>query len=178
MGNPGDQAGFEEAACKRDCLYRTSQLTYRPNDGGVSPTVTLIDFRPSVSFKVAATDQKLLIASGFKKFVPASGTTDAVYADLATSMGVSIAAATTAGGTSDVVYKNETGGTLSGSDTTGAVLTVGGDLTKLDGRLGTAQLADTGTTNTFTAHAANLPIFQSGSATFGLAGKATALVGT
>jgi hypothetical protein len=146
-------------------------------DGGVSAAATLIDFRDSVSFKASAKDQKLSIASGFKKFVPASGTTDATYGDLATAMGISIAAASSVGGTNDIVYKNGSGTAVASSDVTAAVLTIGGDLSKLDGRLGSAQLADTGTTNTFTADSTNLSAFQGGTATFGLVNKATALVG-
>lgn len=147
-------------------------------DGGTSAAVTLIDFRDSVSFKATPANPKLSIASGFKKFVPSSGTTDATYADLATAMGISIAAATAAGGTSDVVYKDGSGNQIGSSDVATAVLTIGGDLSKLDGRLGAAQLADTGTTNTFTADSSNLTTFRNGTATFGLVNKATALVGT
>jgi len=146
-------------------------------DGGVSPSVTVIDFREGVSFKATKAPQKLSIASGFKKFVPASGTTDAAYADLATSMGTVIAGPAVTGVITDIIYKNGTGGALATTDVATAVLTFSGDFTKLDGRLGSAQLADTGTTNVFTADATNLSNFQGGSATFGLVGKATALVG-
>ncbi len=158
-------------------IARTSSPTIAI-DGGASAAATLIDFRDSVSFKATAKNQTLSIASGFKKFTPASGTTDATYGDLATAMGISIAAASSVGGTNDVVYKNGTGGAVASSDVATAVLTIGGDLSKLDGRLGSAQLADTGTTNTFTVDSTNLSVFQGGTATFGLVGKTTALVGT
>lgn len=145
-------------------------------DGGTSASVTVIDFRDGVSFKVAAKDQKLSIASGFKKFV-VSGAADAAYGELANTMGTAIAGPAVANVTTDKIYKDGIGGALTTTDVATAVLTIGGDLSKLDGRLGSAQLADTGTTNVFTADATNLSAFQGTTATFGLVGKATALVG-
>ncbi len=147
-------------------------------DGGTSPSVTVIDFRDAVSFKATAKDQKLSIASGFKKFVPGSGTTDAAYGELANTMGTSIAGPAFTGNTKDVIFKDGNGTQLATSDVLTAVLTIGGDLSKLDGRLGSAQLADTGATNVFTVDSTNLSAFQGATATFGLVGKATALVGT
>jgi hypothetical protein len=147
-------------------------------DGGTSAAVTLIDFRDSVSFKVTASaDPKLSIASGFKKFT-VSGAADAASASIATAMGTSIAAATAAGGTTDVAYKDGAGNPIAGADVATAVLTIGGDLSKLDGRLGNAQLADTGTTNVFTANADNIALIRTTGAVFHLVGKATPLMGT
>jgi len=145
-------------------------------DGGTSASVTVIDFRDGVSFSATAKDQKLSIASGFKKFV-VSGAADAAYGELANTMGTSIAGPAVSGVTTDKVYKDGSGNALATTDVATAVLTIGGDLSKLDGRLGSAQLADTGTTNVFTADSTNLSAFQGATAKFGLVGKATALVG-
>ena len=146
-------------------------------DGGTSASVTVIDFRDGVSFTATANNQKLSIASGFKKFT-VTGAADAAYGELANTMGTVIAGPAVSGVTTDKIYKDGSGNALATTDVATAVLTIGGDLSKLDGRLGTAQLADTGTTNVFTADSTNLSAFQGATAKFGLVGKATALAGT
>jgi hypothetical protein len=145
-------------------------------DGGPSAAITLVDFRKSFEFTATAANPQLSIASGFKKF-----TGDAASASVATAMGVKIAGATTSGGTADVIYKNGTGGALVAADVATAVLTFSGDFTKLDGRLGSAQLADTGSTNVFTANTDNLATLTAApgaapTATFNLVAKTTPVV--
>jgi hypothetical protein len=145
-------------------------------DGGTSAAVTLIDFREAFTFTATAANPTLSIASGFKKFAGA-----AAYADVATAMGVKIAGPVPASGADDVIHKD--GATaLAATDVATAVLTITGDLTAMNGRLGTAQLADASTTNVFTADGNNLPLLRAApgvtpSATFGLVEKTVPLVG-
>jgi hypothetical protein len=145
-------------------------------DGGTSAAITLIDFRDAFTFTATAANPTLSIASGFKKFAGA-----AAYADVATAMGVKIAGAVATSGAGDVIYKD--GATaLVAADVATAVLTITGDLTAMNGRLGAAQLADASTTNVFTADGTNLPLLRAApgatpTATFGLVEKTVPLVG-
>ncbi len=145
-------------------------------DGGKSAAITLIDFRDAFTFTATAANPTLSIASGFKKFAGA-----AAYADVATAMGVKIAGAVAANGAGDVIYKDGANA-LAATDVATAVLTITGDLTAMNGRLGASQLADASTTNVFTADATNLPLLRAApaatpTATFGLVEKAGPLVG-
>jgi len=145
-------------------------------DGGTSAAITLIDFRDAFTFTATAANPTLTIASGFKKFTGA-----AAYADVATAMGVKIAGPVATSGAGDVIYKTGAAA-VAGADVATAVLTITGDLTAMNGRLGTAQLADASTTNVFTADGTNLPLLRAApaatpTATFGLVEKTVPLTG-
>jgi len=119
-------------------------------DGG-AVSATVIDYRTALTFTATAEDQKLSLASGFKKFgtavLAAGGTADATSGRIGS--GIKFAKVTPATGAlaTDLVYRT-TGAEVTATDVTAATLTIGGSLTSLDARVGsgaTLQLADAST---------------------------------
>jgi len=148
-------------------------------DGG-AVSATVLDFRQGLTFKASPADKTLSIASGFKKF---GNLTDGPTADTTTaSIGTSVGFTNTGTAntlTSDKVYK--TGATeIDGTVVTSADLTVTGNLSSFDARIGsgsTAQLADVATGVISTLNNTNLGTLQTAGSSITLQPKATPVTG-
>lgn len=159
-------------------------------DGGTIPSATIVDFRDGLLFNANAVNQTITLASGFKKFAVASAAdvTEAIIGRVNFTSNASTALGD--------VYKDTVGGAtapLLPTDISAAVLTIGGDLSAFNAKLG----AGSGTTGTQSADVstapsvitaettANLPALKAvisgtpltGGAIITLAQKATPLVG-
>jgi len=144
-------------------------------DGGATAAQTVLDYRPGLSFQATAANKNLSLISGFKKF--GTGATDATSASIGTSVGFKAAGVPTDGLSTNKLYSNLTGTDLATSVIEKAVLTIAGDLSAFNARLGSSQLADTGTTNVITADADNLSALNGATATISLAQKTTPVAG-
>jgi hypothetical protein len=146
-------------------------------DGGATSSVTLLDYRDGLTFAATAASSKLSLASGFKKF-QVSGAADAVSANIASAVGFAIPTVLTTA-PNDKVYKDLAGTLLATTDIASVIVTVGGDLSVFNARLGSAQLADSTTApSVITADSGNLSSLRGQTATVALVQKATANVGT
>ena len=159
-----------------------TQLGLVAVDGGAIAPVTIVDYRDGITFAATPVNQTLSLASSFKKFYVASPGPDLTEANIAS--GVKFALNTGANAT-DVVYKNATGTVLATTDVSTAVLTLAGDTSAFDFKIGAltgvgTQGADAvATPNVITAAAAGVPLgaLQGAGAFLTLAQKATAVSG-
>ncbi len=103
-------------------------------DGGSFGSVDLVDYRDGMKFSATAVDANLSLASGFKKF--GTGSSDKVETNIAKEVKFAQNKGTAA---SDVVYEDFAGGQLEPADISSIELTVGGDLSAFNAKLGTAD---------------------------------------
>ncbi len=108
-----------------------------PVDGGVIAPVTIVDYRDGLKFTATKADLVLTLLSSFKKFTVGS---DLTQANIATAVGFTANTGTLA---SDVVYKSLGGSAFVPADLVTAALTIGGDLTSFNVKLG--AVTNTGT---------------------------------
>ena len=147
-------------------------------DGGAVPAVTIVDYRDGMKFAAAKADLVLSLASSFKKFTPG---TDLVEANIATTVGF---APNTGTNPSDVVFKDLVGTPLTTADISSAVLTIGGDLSAFNVKLGAASNSGTlGADNVavpgvITADTTNLTALKSQIDFITLAQKSTPVAGS
>jgi hypothetical protein len=105
-------------------------------DGGSFGSVNLVDYREGMKFSATAVDQTLSLASGFKKFGKESS--DKAEANIAKEVKFASNKPSTAG-TTDLVYKDFAGGELVVGDIASVELTIGGDLSAFNAKLGTTD---------------------------------------
>ncbi len=152
-------------------------------DGGTIPSTTIVDYRDGLTFAATKANPALTLASAFKLFTGAA--TEA-------NIGAAVKFAANVGtNATDIVYRSTTGTPLVAGDILSAVLSIGGDLSAFDAKLGTvsaagSQGADVVATapSVITASGANILATTATSLTgttgafISLAQKATLLVGT
>jgi hypothetical protein len=149
-----------------------------PVDGGAITPVTIIDYRNGLNFTATKNDLVLTLASGFKKFVVG---TDAVQQNIASAVGFT---ANTGLLASDVVYKSTGASALAAADVVSAVLTIGGDLSAFNVKLGATTNvgtlgADVSTVpGVITADSTNLAALKTAADYIVLAQKSTPVAGT
>ena len=111
-------------------------------DGGSFGSVNLVDYRDGMSFSATAASPTLSLASGFKKFQGASSSAaDVTEATIAEKVKF---AANNGTVTTDLVYDDFAGGELVPSDIATATLTIGGDLSAFNAKLGITSAATQG----------------------------------
>jgi hypothetical protein len=147
-----------------------STASLLPVDGGTIPSVTIVDYRDGLSFGATKADQTLTLASGFKKFSGGSG--DVTAANIATAVGFT---ANTGVNNTDTVQTDLVGGALLTGEIQSAVLTVGGDLSAFNVKVGT-QAADN-TANPGVVTLTSLTNLKGQSETISLNQKSTPVVG-
>jgi len=147
-------------------------------DGGAITPVTIIDYRDGLKFTATKNDLVMTLLSSFKKFVVG---TDATQQNIATAVGFTANTGTNA---SDVVYKSTGASALVPADLVSAVLTIGGDLSAFNVKLGAVTNvgtlgADVSTVpGVITADSTNLTVLKTASDYIVLAQKSTPVAGT
>ena len=139
-------------------------------DGGTISSANLVDFRDGMLFNATAQNQTISLASGFKKFA-VSGSSDVTEAIIGKTINFTPNSNATV--TSDVPYKDTAGTALPASDIASAVLTIGGDLSAFNAKLG----AGTGTTGSQSADVTTAPSVITADSTTNLPALKTAATG-